>query len=110
MLARELEVSLNHAIQYARNARHEYITVEHLLISLLDNPSASRVIRACGGKPERLREQLEVFLNEQVPHLPDGDGDIDPQPALGFQRVIQRAILHVQSSGKKEVKGSNVLV
>ena len=110
MLARELEVSLNLAIQYARNARHEYITVEHLLISLLDNPSASRVIRACGGRPERLREQLETFLSDQVPHLPDSDGEIDPQPALGFQRVIQRAILHVQSSGKKEVKGSNVLV
>jgi len=110
MLARELEVSLNLAIQYARNARHEYITVEHLLISLLDNPSASRVIRACGGKTERLREQLEAFLNEQVPHLPESEGDVDPQPALGFQRVIQRAILHVQSSGKKEVKGSNVLV
>ncbi len=110
MLARELEVSLNLAIQYARGARHEYITVEHLLMSLLDNPSALEVIRACGARPERLREQLEEFLGEQVPRLPDDAGDVDPQPALGFQRVIQRAILHVQSSGKKEVKGSNVLV
>jgi ATP-dependent Clp protease ATP-binding subunit ClpA len=80
------------------------------LISLLDNPSASQVIKACGGKPDRLRQQLEAFLSDQVPHLPENEGDIDPQPALGFQRVIQRAILHVQSSGKKEVKGSNVLV
>ena len=110
MLARELEVSLNLAIQYARNARHEFITVEHLLMSLLDNPSAAEVIRACGGKTEQLRDQLEEFLNEQVPHLSPDDPNSDPQPAMGFQRVIQRAILHVQSSGKKEVKGSNVLV
>ncbi|GJL82873.1 MAG: ATP-dependent Clp protease ATP-binding subunit ClpA [marine bacterium B5-7] len=110
MLARDLEVSLNLAIQYARASRHEYITVEHLLISLLDNPSASKVMAACGAHTDKLREQLERFLEEQVPHQPESEGDVDPQPALGFQRVIQRAILHVQSSGKKEVTGSNVLV
>ncbi|MFT5114012.1 MAG: ATP-dependent Clp protease ATP-binding subunit ClpA [Parasphingorhabdus sp.] len=108
MLARDLEVTLNLAIQYARTARHEIITVEHLLISLLDNPTAAEVIKACGGRTEKLRNQLEGFLNEEVPHFSEEDGD--PQPGLGFQRVIQRAILHVQSSGSLEVKGSNVLV
>ena len=109
MLARELEISLNLAIQYARNAKHEIITVEHLLMSLLDNPSAIRVIQGCGGKIEPLRDQLKSFLDEQIPHV-EGDDETDPQPGLGFQRVIQRAIIHVQSSGQKEVDGSNVLV
>ena len=109
MLSSELEFSLNSAIQNARDARHQYITVEHLLAALLDNPPAAKAIRACGAEVRGLREKLEAFLDEYVPVLSEEE-DIDPQPALGFQRVIQRAILHVQSSGKREVTGTNVLI
>ncbi len=109
MLSSELEFSLNSAIQTARDARHQYITVEHLLAALLDNPPAAKAIRACGAEVRDLREKLEEFLDEYVPVLSEEE-DIDPQPALGFQRVIQRAILHVQSSGKREVTGTNVLI
>ncbi len=109
MLSSELESSLNSAIQNARKARHQYITVEHLLAALLDNPPAAKAIQACGAKVTGLREKLEEFLDEYVPVLSEEE-DIDPQPALGFQRVIQRAILHVQSSGKREVTGTNVLI
>jgi ATP-dependent Clp protease ATP-binding subunit ClpA len=109
MLSSELEFSLNSAIQNARDARHQYITVEHLLAALLDNPPAAKAIRACGAEVRGLREKLEEFLDEYVPVLSEEE-DIDPQPALGFQRVIQRAILHVQSSGKREVTGTNVLI
>ena len=109
MLSSELEFSLNSAIQNARDARHQYITVEHLLAALLDNPPAAKAIRACGAEVRGLREKLEKFLDEYVPVLSEEE-DIDPQPALGFQRVIQRAILHVQSSGKREVTGTNVLI
>ncbi len=109
MLSSELEFSLNSAIQTARDARHQYITVEHLLAALLDNPPAAKAIRACGAEVRGLREKLEEFLDEYVPVLSEEE-DIDPQPALGFQRVIQRAILHVQSSGKREVTGTNVLI
>ena len=109
MLSRELEQSLNVAIKKARDARHEYITVEHLLYALLDNPPAIRAIQACGGNIEALRKELEEFLQEYVPLLPE-DSETDSQPGLGFQRVIQRAILHVQGTGKKEVTGTNVLI
>ncbi|MFL6650067.1 MAG: Clp protease N-terminal domain-containing protein, partial [Sulfurifustaceae bacterium] len=109
MLSQELEFSLNAAFQSARERRHEFITVEHLLMALLDNPSASRVIRACGGNIEELRRNLLAFLNENVPVLPP-NSKIDTQPTIGFQRVIQRAVLHVQGVGKKEVTGANVLV
>ena len=109
MLSSELESSLNSAIQNARKARHQYITVEHLLAALLDNPPAAKAIQACGAEVRGLREKLEEFLDEYVPVLSEEE-DIDPQPALGFQRVIQRAILHVQSSGKREVTGTNVLI
>ncbi len=109
MLSRELEQSLNLAIQKARDARHEYITVEHLLYALLDNPPAIRAIQACGGNIEVLREELEGFLQQYIPLLPE-DSEADSQPGLGFQRVIQRAILHVQGTGKKEVTGTNVLI
>ena len=109
MLSRELEQSLNVAIQKARDARHEYITVEHLLYALLDNSPAIRAIQACGGNIEALRKELEGFLQEYVPLLPE-DSEADSQPGLGFQRVIQRAILHVQGTGKKEVTGTNVLI
>ena len=109
MIAQELEVSLHMAFVEARQKRHEFITVEHLLLSLIDNPSAADALRACGAKPDTLRKELGNFINEHTPTV-TGEDDIDTQPTLGFQRVIQRAILHVQSSGKKEVNGANVLV
>ncbi|MBK7424993.1 MAG: ATP-dependent Clp protease ATP-binding subunit ClpA [Propionivibrio sp.] len=109
MIAQELEVSLHMAFVEARQKRHEFITVEHLLLALLDNPSAAETLRACGGNIEQLRRDLTKFIVEHTPTV-DGEEDIDTQPTLGFQRVIQRAILHVQSSGKKEVNGANVLV
>ncbi|HSN38861.1 MAG TPA: ATP-dependent Clp protease ATP-binding subunit ClpA [Burkholderiales bacterium] len=108
MIAQELEVSLHMAFMEARQKRHEFITVEHLLLALLDNPSASEVLRACAANIDDLRKLLSDFVVEHTPILA-GD-DADTQPTLGFQRVIQRAILHVQSSGKKEVTGANVLV
>ena len=109
MIAQELEVSLHMAFVEARQKRHEFITVEHLLLALLDNPSAAETLRACGGNVELLRKDLVRFIEEHTPSI-EGKDDIDTQPTLGFQRVIQRAILHVQSSGKKEVNGANVLV
>ncbi|HTH40617.1 MAG TPA: ATP-dependent Clp protease ATP-binding subunit ClpA [Rhodocyclaceae bacterium] len=109
MIAQELEVSLHMAFVEARQKRHEYITVEHLLLALLDNPSAADVLRACAANVDELRKELSAFIDEHTPIVP-GKDDIDTQPTLGFQRVIQRAILHVQSSGKKEVTGANVLV
>ncbi len=108
MIAQELEVSLHMAFMEARQKRHEFITVEHLLLAMLDNPSASGVLRACAANIDELRKQLTDFINEHTPVV-SGD-EVDTQPTLGFQRVIQRAILHVQSSGKKEVTGANVLV
>ncbi|MHB8914319.1 MAG: ATP-dependent Clp protease ATP-binding subunit ClpA [Thiobacillus sp.] len=109
MIAQELEVTLHMAFMDARQKRHELISVEHLLLAMLDNPSAIEVLRACGAKIEDMREQLIKFIEEHTPKAP-GEDDVDTQPTLGFQRVIQRAILHVQSSGKKEVTGANVLV
>jgi ATP-dependent Clp protease ATP-binding subunit ClpA len=109
MIAQELEVSLHMAFVEARQKRHEFITVEHLLLALLDNPSAAEVLRACAANIEDLRKELAAFIAEHTPTVA-GTEEIDTQPTLGFQRVIQRAILHVQSSGKKEVTGANVLV
>ncbi|NDC99064.1 MAG: AAA family ATPase, partial [Betaproteobacteria bacterium] len=111
MIAQELEVSLHMAFVEARQQRHEFITVEHLLLALLDNPSAAEVLRACAATIEDLRKNLSGFIKENTPVVPGAD-DIDTQPTLGFQRVIQRAIMHVQSTsnGKKEVTGANVLV
>jgi ATP-dependent Clp protease ATP-binding subunit ClpA len=109
MIAQELEISLHMAFVEARQKRHELITVEHLLLALLDNPSAAETLRACGANIEHLRKDINRFIEEHSPSI-QGKGDIDTQPTLGFQRVIQRAILHVQSSGKKEVNGANVLV
>src|SRR6202162_907843 len=108
MIAQELEVSLHMAFVEARQKRHEFITVEHLLLAMLDNPSAAEVLRACAANVEELRKLLTDFINEHPPVV-SGE-DVDTQPTLGFQRVIQRSILHVQSSGKKEVTGANVLV
>ncbi|MCE1238424.1 MAG: ATP-dependent Clp protease ATP-binding subunit ClpA [Azonexaceae bacterium] len=109
MIAQELEVSLHMAFVEARQKRHEFITVEHLLLALIDNPSAAEALRACGAKTDTLRKDLNNFITEHTPTV-SGEDDIDTQPTLGFQRVIQRAILHVQSSGKKEVNGANVLI
>ena len=111
MIAQELEVSLHMAFVEARQARHEFITVEHLLLALLDNPSAAEVLRACAVNIEDLRKTLTNFIADNTPTVP-GAAEVDTQPTLGFQRVIQRAIMHVQSAsnGKKEVTGANVLV
>ncbi|HLA34607.1 MAG TPA: ATP-dependent Clp protease ATP-binding subunit ClpA [Rhodocyclaceae bacterium] len=109
MIAQELEVTLHMAFVDARQKRHEFITVEHLLLALLDNSAAAEVLRACAADIEWLRRELQTFINEHTPTVA-GTDEIDTQPTLGFQRVIQRAILHVQSSGKKEVTGANVLV
>jgi len=111
MIAQELEVSLHMAFVEARQQRHEFITVEHLLLALLDNPSAAEVLRACSANSDELRKSLANFIKDNTPQVA-GTEDVDTQPTLGFQRVIQRAIMHVQSTGngKKEVTGANVLV
>ena len=111
MIAQELEVSLHLAFVEARQARYEFITVEHLLLALLDNPSAADVLSACAVNIGDLRKTLTNFVADNTPIVP-GTSDVDTQPTLGFQRVIQRAIMHVQSAsnGKKEVTGANVLV
>ncbi|PIF78696.1 ATP-dependent Clp protease ATP-binding subunit ClpA [Variovorax sp. 54] len=111
MIAQELEVSLHMAFVEARQQRHEFITVEHLLLALLDNPSAAEVLRACSANVDDLRASLTNFIKDNTPQVAGSD-DVDTQPTLGFQRVIQRAIMHVQSTGngKKEVTGANVLV
>ena len=111
MIAQELEVSLHMAFVEARQQRHEFITVEHLLLALLDNPSAAEVLRACSANIDDLRKSLTTFIKDNTPQVAGSD-EVDTQPTLGFQRVIQRAIMHVQSTGngKKEVTGANVLV
>jgi len=109
MIAQELEVSLHMAFMDARQKRHELITVEHLLLAMLDNPTAAEVLNACGAKMDTLRNELTQYIEEHTPTVL-GEDEVDTQPTLGFQRVIQRAMLHVQSSGKKEVTGANVLV
>ena len=109
MLSKELEFSLNQAFKRARERRHEFLTVEHLLLALLDNPAAVEVLKACGADLERLRRDLDAFVQETTPLLPE-DEKRDTQPTLGFQRVLQRAVFHVQSAGRKEVSGANVLV
>ena len=109
MLDKELEQTLNDALRRAREQRHEFMTVEHLLLALLDNSSAARVLRACGADLNSLHNDLIKFIAENSPLLPEHD-ERETQPTLGFQRVLQRAVFHVQSSGKKEVTGANVLV
>ncbi len=109
MLSKELEFTLNAAFKEAREKLHEFMTVEHLLLALADNPAAAKVLRACGANLDNLKQELSEFLDETTPLLAPNDPR-DTQPTLGFQRVLQRAIFHVQSSGKKEVSGANVLV
>lgn len=109
MLNKELEFSLNLAFKNAREKMHELMTVEHLLLALTDNPSTAKVLRACGADIDKLKRELAMFIDETTPLLTPDDAR-ETQASLGFQRVLQRAIFHVQSSGKKEVTGANVLV
>lgn len=109
MISKKLEKTLNFAVQVAHEARHEFVTTEHLLLALLDNASAMSVLQACKANIEHLRSDLTQHLSDQMPQL-EGQTDIKTQPSIGFQRVLQRAIVHVQSSGKTEVEGENVLV
>ena len=109
MLSKELEFTLNLAFKEAREKRHEFMTVEHLLLALLDNSAAADVLKSCGADLEKIKKELAGFLDETTPLLPPDDSR-ETQPTLGFQRVLQRAVFHVQSSGKKEVTGANVLV
>ncbi len=109
MLNKELEFTLNLAFKEAKEKRHEFMTVEHLLLSLLDNPSAGNVLQACEANVESLRRDLEEFIDENTPVIPENEFERETQPTLGFQRVLQRAVFHVQSAGKTEVSGANVL-
>lgn len=110
MLSRELEITLNLAFKDARAKRHEFMTVEHLLLALLDNADAATVLRACGGNIETLRKELEEFVDTTTPLIPKNDVERETNPTLGFQRVLQRAVFQVQSSGRKEVTGGTVLI
>lgn len=109
MLNKELEFTLNLAFKEAKEKRHEFMTVEHLLLSLLDNPAAGNVLQACDANLDALRHDLIEFIDEATPKIPEGEYDRETQPTLGFQRVLQRAVFHVQSAGKTEVSGANVL-
>lgn len=110
MLSKDLEITLNMAFKEARDKRHEYMTVEHLLLALLDNTAAANVLQACGADLYQLRKELNEFVDSTTPIIPETNVEGETQPTLGFQRVLQRAVFHVQSSGKKEVTGANVLV
>src|SRR5690606_25430474 len=110
MLSKGLEVILNLAFKGARSKRHDFMTVEHLLLALIDNDSAASVLRACGADLTTLRKELIEFVDSTTPLIPENDTERETQPTLGFQRVLQRAVFHVQSSGKQEVTGANVLV
>jgi ATP-dependent Clp protease ATP-binding subunit ClpA len=109
MLNKELEFTLNLAFKEAKEKRHEFMTVEHLLLSLLDNPAAGNVLQACDANIDSLRRDLIEFIDETTPKIPEDEVDRETQPTLGFQRVLQRAVFHVQSAGKTEVSGANVL-
>jgi ATP-dependent Clp protease ATP-binding subunit ClpA len=109
VLSSELEICLNEAFQAAREARHEFMTVEHLLLAIIDTPRVNEILRGCGADATRLRKELQEFIEQTTPRLKQDD-DREVQPTLGFQRVLQRAVFHVQSSGKKEVSVANVLV
>ena len=110
MLSRDLEVTLSTAFNNARDKRHEYMTVEHLLLALLENDIAAEVLLNCGADLNRLRTGLTDYIDATTPVVPELEADRETQPTLGFQRVLQRAVFHVQSSGRQEVTGANVLV
>ena len=109
MFSKDLELTIGQCYKEAREQRHEFMTVEHLLLALLENPSAAAVLRACGADLVKLGKDIKAIIAETVPVLPPND-ERDTQPTLGFQRVLQRAVYHVQSSGRKEGTGANVLV
>ena len=109
MLSQELEFCLNDAFAGARESRHEFMTVEHLLLAIVDTPRVREILKSCGADTAKLKTELKQFIDQTTPRLPAGE-DRDVQPTLGFQRVLQRAVFHVQSSGKKEVTVANVLV
>ena len=109
MLSNELEYCLNDAFHQAREARHEYLTVEHLLLAIIDTPKVREVLRACGADLAKFKQELKDHIDQSTPRLEEGE-EREVQPTLGFQRVLQRAVFHVQSSGKKEVGVGNVLV
>ena len=110
MLSKDLEATLNYAFKGAKKKRHEYMTVEHLLLALLDNEVASNVLIACDCDLSKLRSKLVDFVDTTTPLIPESASSLETQPTMGFQRVLQRAVFHVQSSGKREVTGANVLV
>ena len=110
MLNKELETSLNGAFARARDKRHEFMTVEHLLLALLDNEAARETLKACQADIDVLKSELDTFIDQTTPLIPDNDETRETQPTLSFQRVLQRAVFHVQSSGRNEVSGANVLV
>ncbi|MGL4458427.1 MAG: Clp protease N-terminal domain-containing protein, partial [Plesiomonas shigelloides] len=110
MLNKELELSLNLAFAKAREQRHEFMTVEHLLLALIDNSSAREALEACSVNLDMLRNDLSVFIEQTTPLIAEEDSERETQPTLSFQRVLQRAVFHVQSSGRSEVSGANVLV
>ena len=110
MLSKELEKSLNEIAQSASARRHEFITVEHLLLALMSNEAALEVLKNVGGDAAKLTSELEKYIDETTPILPVSDQEHGPQTTLGFQRVVSRSLFHVQSSGRKEVTGANVLV
>ena len=110
MLSKDLEITLSEAFRSARKKHHEFMTVEHLLLALLDNEVASAVLIACACDLSRLRGELVDFVDATTPLIPESEENRETQPTLGFQRVLQRAVFHVQSSGKREVTGANVLV
>ncbi|KOO05300.1 ATP-dependent Clp protease ATP-binding subunit ClpA [Vibrio nereis] len=110
MLNKELESSLNSAFSRARDKRHEFMTVEHLLLALLENDAAREALQACQADIEALRNELDIFIDQTTPLIPENDESRETQPTLSFQRVLQRAVFHVQSSGRSEVTGANVLV
>ena len=104
MLNKDLEISLNMAFRQAKDSRHEFMTVEHLLLALLDNPSSIEALKACGADMGKIRKELLDFIAETTPVIPEGEIERETQPTLGFQRVLQRAVFHVQSSGKSDEK------
>ncbi|GAW42937.1 ATP-dependent Clp protease ATP-binding subunit ClpA [Photobacterium damselae subsp. piscicida] len=110
MLNKELEASLNGAFARAREKRHEFMTVEHLLLALIDNAAAQEALLACRADLDQLRKELHSFIDQTTPLIPEDDTGRETQPTLSFQRVLQRAVFHVQSSGRNEVTGANVLV
>ena len=110
MLNKELELSLNGAFARARDKRHEFMTVEHLLLALLDNDAAREALLACQADIDALSNELDIFIDQTTPLIPQNDETRETQPTLSFQRVLQRAVFHVQSSGRSEVTGANVLV